>query len=158
MTKLGEGVSAITRDILLRLSGLLLFALVVYGVDVGSNQVGAIFRDTYDFNTAQVLQILLLFALALGTLFLRLDLLYSVLRSNQRFRISWATVAIFGSPFIVFSVMIPLGIWALDSETLAIIQAKFFQAFGRSSGIISSLLLGFGFLIAIEKKNAEYGE
>lgn len=136
------------RKTILLLLGLLLFGLMLFAVNMLAVSIERYGKQFYDVTMVYLLNIPLYTLIALGTVLLRLDLLVRFLRLKPTFH--WPTFMLFGWPFLLFVVILPIFIHLFPQiDALMIIYFNFHHFFGRHASVLTSVLFGLGFVWAL---------
>ncbi len=135
--------------VLLQLAGVLAFGGILAFTHYAGGWISGYTRDTYNIIGGFVFSIPLHFLLVLGTLLLRLDVLrQAVLLRSIRISI----LLIYGWPFAVFVVILPLVSWIFPNELAVWVLMKHYYWFGSFAGQIESMLFGIGVIAALEPR------
>lgn len=138
------------------LIGIAMFYLIVIGVMRVQPYIDYYARSTGNLAGTLLLSIPSLIGIAVGTTLLRFDVILEAITNRNRFSIQWTTLLIFGSPFALFNVLIPLLDWVTAGRLVAI-ELAYFTIVSPAAGVIASILLGLGFLFSLRRKGESTG-
>ncbi|MDI6709903.1 MAG: hypothetical protein QME76_04345 [Bacillota bacterium] len=137
--------------VLLQLAGFLAFVGLLLAANHLGSSIAASTRYEYKPLESRVLYILPYLLIVLGTLLLRLDKLWQAILL-RRIRIRLSSVVIYGWPFALFVILLPMLYRISSNETAAILLMIHWQWFGSNAEIIESILFGIGLTAGLEVK------
>lgn|GEM_PF-6901109 len=134
--------------------GLGFFAAIIFLVNQVSQPIWKLARDTFQFKTSLLLQMPLFIAISLAIMLLRLDILLNIINKKEKYKFNWHFIIVYGWPFFIFNFLLPILLFIWPYQVIASLYFGAFQLFGRGFNFITSMLLGFGILLAFEERNS----
>lgn len=137
--------------------GLGLFAAILFLINQASRPIEQLARDTFQINTAILLQVPLFIALSLAVMLLCPDILLNIIKKKKKDKINWTLLIVYGWPFVIFNFLLPILLFLWPNQVFASLYFGAFPLFGRCFNIILSMLLGLGILLAFAERNSISG-
>lgn len=139
------------KSLILQLIGLLIFGFSLLAARQLQLPVETWVWEEFRQLDGMIKTIPILLLISLGTVLLRLDLIWRFLLNIKKFRFQWATLAVYGWPFLFLVVTILFAKLRHTSDIFGLLLFALPNYFGRCLYTITAILLGLGFLFAIEK-------